>query len=51
MLVERTALGVSGKFVFAVQARRTVFDQASWLSSLPHDPVALYVLDRFNQAQ
>jgi hypothetical protein len=50
-LVERTALGVSGKLVFAVQARRTVFDQASWLSSLPHDPVALYVLGRFNQAQ
>jgi hypothetical protein len=27
MLVERTALGVSGKLVFAVQARRTVFDK------------------------
>jgi hypothetical protein len=27
MLLERTSLGVSGKLVFAVQARRTVFDE------------------------
>ena len=50
-LVERTVLGVSGQLVGVAQACRTVFDQGSWLSSLPQGSVALYVLGRFKQAQ